>query len=42
MSSVPILPLAQFLTAGVLSDRVQGWVPMLDGTIALEGLQITD
>lgn len=42
MSSVPILPLAQFQTAAVLSDRVQGWVPMLDGTIALEGLQISD
>ncbi len=40
MSLTPILPLVQFQTAAVVSDRVLGWVPALDGTITLEGLGI--
>lgn len=40
MAQVPVVPLAQVATLAVVSDRVSGWQPQLDGTFVASAVRV--
>lgn len=40
LERLPIIPIAQFDTVAVVSDRVEGWTPRLDGTFVLSEVSV--
>ncbi len=40
LGQAPVIPLVQFETAAVVSDRVSGFVPRIDGTFVVEGVEV--
>lgn len=42
MAEAPVVPLVQVRTLAVVSDRVTGWLPQLDGTFVVGEVGLTD